>query len=1221
MHTTQDIITLLAKDEHSNIAISGVRNSAAAYVTTKVCNSLNKPCVCVLPSESQALLMAQDLRFFTDIPVFHYPGYEIPPYTPLSPDPHTTANRLNTLYKIQTINTPYLFVASCESLLRKVMPAEMLTNNAELVIAGEETDQSELSDRLVSIGFEQLNLVQNAGEFSLRGGIFDIFPPGFDYPIRLDFFGDTVESIRLFDPISQRSIKEIDEAEIIPVSDILYPEIRSNDHQKILSKLQTYRNNSNWSRQNNDIVKEKLANNYTFPGIEFFLPLFYDNLSDPLNYIHEESLVFIHEPHEIIRSIDIVWERINSNVNEAQANNSIALPPSDLFLDINKFNQKINNYQKIDLLDFEQIDLKPLVVMDEDFLASQTDESNQETQLPIPESQPITHSDENPSHNDEVTDPTLPVHHQKSKAQYNFKIHCTNHTLVKQHLELQRKKRGLFAPLSQYIIDWFNQSDQVIIACRTERHTHHLSELLSNHGLSSIICNKPNEIFTAKDTVALSPYPLSFGFDLPAEKIHFISEMELFGEKKIITNKKKRQDKTHTPVNFEELKIGDIVVHDAHGLGIYDGIINIKVGVIANDFLQIIYKNNDKLFVPVDRINSVSKYSGISDKKPVVSSLGSKKWQLTKQKVQEAVWKVAHELLTLYAKRKLKKGTAFSQPDSMFQELEESFAFEETTGQRKAISDVLKDLTSKQCMDRLVCGDVGFGKTEVAIRAAFKVVSDGAQVAILVPTTVLAEQHAQTFAERFQGFPVTIECLNRFRTPAQQRDIIKRLNVGMIDIIIGTHRILSKDVKFKDLGLLIIDEEHRFGVSHKEKLKMLRTGIDVLTLTATPIPRTLQMSLLGVRDLSIISSPPNNRRTVKTFIAKYDELVIKEAIIRELQRNGQVFLVHNRVRSIQELAFKVQKLVPDARIAVAHGQMPAKNLEEIMVQFVQNKIDVLICTTIIESGLDIPNANTIIINRADRMGLAEIYQLRGRVGRSNEQAFAYLMVPSLEYLSKDAKQRLRALMEYNELGGGFKLAMSDLQIRGGGNILGESQSGNIAAVGYDLYLDLLQKTVDDLKNREANGDQTIQIEEIEPEVNLNISAYISELYIPDPDQRYIAYRRISAIKTEADLNELQAEFVDRYGSLPDETNNLFLIVSLKDDLKKLKIVKLEQAPTSLVFSFHNNTPVSPQNILLFIQNSKNKIRLTPDGRLVVEFSSTTPQSIIDSIKNVLRSIW
>ncbi|MDD5760273.1 MAG: transcription-repair coupling factor, partial [Desulfobulbaceae bacterium] len=991
---SQIIPLLTSKSEP--LSISGLKPSAVAFLAAQANARIKQPILLVTASEAQASQLAEDLALFSTAPVHYYPGYEIPAYTPLSPDPQTTAQRLSTLYKIKTTGTAYIMVASCEALLRKILPDTKLTGLAELLISGEEIDQDDLALRLIDAGYEAMSLVQNAGEFSRRGGIVDIFPPGFDYPIRLDFFGDQVETMRLFDPISQRSIQEIKEAEIIPVSDILYPTDEAGKAE-LVARIDRISQELSWSRDEKEVICDRISRGLKFAGIEFFLPLFHNELSDPIASLAPESLIFLLDPHQISRTSQLVWERIEANYQEACAVQSAIMPPETIFLTETAFKKRLEQFKTIRLFDFEEIE----------------------------------------------TDETIRATHESS-----ITIQCGNHTLIKQHLELQRQKFGLLPPLTVYLRDWLKDGDQVHIACRSERHAAQLGQMLAGHDLPINLVDGPALRLTANQAINLYPLPLSRGFDLLDEQIHFLSEIELFGEKRLSQSKKKKAKASTEPaVTFEELKIGDIVVHRDHGLAIYDGISTIRLGDLANDFLLLTYKDEDKLYVPVDRINTISKYNGLTDKAPVLSRLGSKAWSITKKKVQEAVWKVAQHLLTLYARRKIITGTAFTRPDALFHELEESFPYDETAGQAKAIAEVLTDLTSEQCMDRLVCGDVGFGKTEVAIRAAFKVAVDGYQVAILVPTTVLAEQHAATFKERLQGFPVNIDCLNRFRTNAEQKQILKNLAEGRIDIIIGTHRILSKDVVFKRLGLLIIDEEHRFGVTHKERLKLLRTGIDVLTLTATPIPRTLQMSLLGVRDLSVINTPPVNRQSVKTFIAKYSDLVIKESIIRELQRGGQVFLVHNRVHSIHELAFKVQKLVPEAKIAVAHGQMAGKILEEIMVSFVRREVNVLICTTIIESGLDIPNANTIIINRADRMGLAEIYQLRGRVGRSKEQAYAYLLVPSLELLSKDAKQRLRALMDYNELGGGFKLALSDLQIRGGGNILGESQSGTIAAVG------------------------------------------------------------------------------------------------------------------------------------------------------------------------------
>ncbi len=1163
----RDLPLLLGHTQDKGLDISGLRAPAAALAACLSARQSGRPVLCVSTSESGARQISEDMALFTNLPIFNYPGYEIPPYTPLSPDPYTTAQRLSTLYKIKTTSGPFLVTTSAEALLRRVMPAGILTGLTELLIAEEEIDLDNFLRSLNTAGYESSTLVQNAGEYSLRGDILDIFPAGFTCPIRLNFFGDFIETMRLFDPISQRSIEDISEAEIIPVNDVVFP-ASSEGREAINERINAYARQLSWPTEGLDALREKTSQNLKFPGIEFFLPLFYDQLLDPLACLPTDTIILLMDPAALQQSAELVWERVTANHQAAAAEQTIVVPPADLFISPAELNEQFTANKAHRLHDFET---------------------------------------------------TVPGR-QDDRA---VKINCGNHKLLKQHLELQRQKEGLLTPLVRQLKTWLDNGDIIHIACRSERRRGHLRQMLEGRGLPvTEHGTEPLALQAGRETIHLYPAPLSTGFDLLDEQIHFISELELFGENRIAAPRKKGRIKETAPLNFEQLHIGDVVVHLDHGLGIYDGIINMKTGKTVSDFMQISYKGNDRLYVPMERINTVSKYNGLSDKKPVITSLGSKAWNRAKAKVHEAVWKVADDLLKLYARRKQEKGIAFSPPDTMYQEFEESFPYDETSGQQKAINDVLKDQTSERCMDRLVCGDVGFGKTEVAARAAFKVVADGRQVAILVPTTVLAEQHTETFRERMAGFPVNIGSLNRFRTPAQQREIIQGLKSGGIDIVIGTHRLLSKDVAFKNLGLLIIDEEHRFGVRHKERLKSLRVGVDVLTLTATPIPRTLQMSLLGVRDLSIIQTPPRHRHSVKTFVAQYDDLVIKEAVIKELQRGGQVFIVHNRVHSIQEVAFKIQGLVPEARIAVAHGQMPGNILEDIMFSFIHHKVDILICTTIIESGLDIPNANTIIITRADRMGLAGIYQLRGRVGRSRVQAYAYLLVPSMEQISKDAKQRLRALMEYNELGGGFKLAMSDLQIRGGGNILGESQSGNIAAVGYDLYLDLLQNTVNELKKKSAGLlTDTEAAPEIDPEINLDISAFIPESYVPDTNQRYIAYRKIAAVKSTAEAQELEAEMLDRYGKLPRETKNLIETVSLKEELRRLRITKLEQSPACFVFSFAEDTPVTPQHILIFIKLQRGKSRLTPDSRLIVDTVIASTEPLFERLKKILRAIW
>ena len=1168
MYQLFDFLRTIRQDP---INISGLRPSAAAMLMAQAAEKTGRPVLCVVPSESMLGSMEQDLCLFTSLPVLCYPGYEIPPYTHLSPDSSTTAARLSTLYRILSGKGPFILIASSEALLRRILPVSILEKLAELVIRGEDTDPQQLAAALVRNGYEPVSLVQNSGEFAVRGGIIDIYPPCFaagespiDAPVRLDFFGETVESIRYFDPISQRSIKEVEEAIFLPVSDILFPDPASVDFRMVLERYDHEARERRWDPVQKNAIRDKIKNRTPFPGIEFFLPLFYEKLAAPTDILPENSIIFAVDPLESSQSIQLIWERISRNYQEACSRSNPALNPESLFLPDSELEKSLHAFSLVRLHDFTSLE--------------------------------------------QQTGSTIA-------------IASGNHLLLKQQLELSRKKEGFISPLVKQITEWQQQHGKVVMACRSERHAQHLADMLSHHDLELRQQQAPIKLAQAVESqVTLVTSPLSAGFDLPELGLHVLSESELFGEKRLGPRRRKKTAGPAETIRFEELHPGDFVVHMDHGIGIFNGIVNMSLNGVANDYLQITYEDDDRLYVPVDRLNTVSKYQGIADKNPKVNKLGGKVWIKTKQKVTEAVWKVAQELLDIYARRKLATGHAFSMPDALYNELEETFPYDETSGQLKAINEVIADLASEQTMDRLVCGDVGYGKTEVAIRAAFKVIEDGFQVAMLVPTTVLAEQHAESFRERFAGFPVQVECLNRFRSGAEQKKVISELASGKVDLIIGTHRILSKDVVFNRIGLLIIDEEHRFGVIHKERIKKLKSSVDVLTLTATPIPRTLQLSLLGIRDLSVISSPPSQRRAVKTFVARHDDLVIKEAIIKELQRRGQVFIVHNRVQYIHEMARNVQKLVPQAKIAVAHGQMPGNQLEDIMVSFIKKEVDVLVCTTIIESGLDIPNANTIIITRADRFGLAEIYQLRGRVGRSSEQAYAYLLVPSLDGLSKDARQRLRALMEYNELGGGFKLAMSDLQIRGGGSILGKSQSGNIAAVGYDLYLDLLQKTVEDLKRRGRDGESSIEEPALEPEINLGMSAFIPDSYIADSDQRYIAYRKITSIRDELELEDLQDELRDRYGEIPEETANLLRIITLKFSLRQMKISKLERGAGTIVFTFLDQTPVDPATILELVRKSRNKIRFTPEAKLVVPVMATEDESLFAEIKKVLQAL-
>lgn len=1166
----------------SSLSLTGLRGSAASFISSIL--TQHKKCCVLVADEHQVNLFEQDLQLFSSHDVLAFPGYEIPPYTPLSPDQRTTAARLSALYRLKTADKPQTLIISVEAFMRKVVPQSLINERSILLMAENETDRDELILQLETLGYERVALVQSVGDFSVRGGIIDIYPPPFpssdqeeviiDSPLRLDFFGDTVESIKCFDPISQRSYKAIDEATLLPVQDGFLPKAKTPEAKELSRYLHHKADELNWESTATAKIDDRLKNGMRFAGMEFFLPIFYrktdKQISNVADYLDDDTVLILIDPQAIRQSAELVTERILANYSEARQHRTPALPPEEIFILAEGLAPLLRSFRQIECTDFPKPDA---------------------------------------------------VVHQ---------CNTQNHQLLKQSISLQRKQRGLLAPLTDQILEWQKQGDHVVLCCRSSQRTKHLAELLQrfHHALRHIPSPLDVEQISREiphNELILCDHPLTAGFTLKDDQLHLLSENELFGEMRLGTKTKSRKVKGE-PVLFTELQDGDIVVHRDHGLGVYCGLVTMEFQSVKNDFMLLEYRDGDKLYLPVDRLNLITRYEGIAEQRPKIDKLGTQAWKTTKQKVSEEVWKVAQELLDIYARREIQHGHQFSAPGEMYEELEESFPYDETPGQLKAINETIDDLTSEKSMDRLVCGDVGYGKTEVAVRAAFKVVEDGHQVALLVPTTVLAEQHAKTFMERLQGFPVSIACLNRFRTTSQQKSIVSELKNGKIDIVIGTHRLLSKDIAFKKLGLLIVDEEHRFGVSHKEKIKKMRSDVDILTLTATPIPRTLQMSLLGIRDLSVISSPPEQRRPVKTFVAQYDDLIIKEAVTREMRRNGQVFFVHNRVKTIHRMAATIQKLVPGARIAVAHGQMAGKELEDIMVSFVNKEIDVLLCTTIIESGLDIPTANTIIIDRADRLGLAEIYQLRGRVGRSNLQSYAFLLVPSLDALSKDSKERLRALMDCNELGGGFKLAMSDLQIRGGGNLLGISQSGNIAAIGYDLYLDLLQKTVADLKTRGNDGSRK-QIEEFEPEINLQLSAYIPEDYIHDISQRYVMYRRIAALSTDEDMvrADLEDEMVDRYGPLPKETLNLFSIVSLKKELLALRISKLEKAPDALVFSFLENTSVSPEKLLIYLQQhstkKKNKPpRLTPDGRLVVHGKMSSIDELFTLARTILNDL-
>ncbi|MEA3486111.1 MAG: transcription-repair coupling factor, partial [Thermodesulfobacteriota bacterium] len=789
-------------------------------------------------------------------------------------------------------------------------------------------------------------------------------------------------------------------------------------------------------------------------------------------------------------------------------------------------------------------------------------------------------------------------------------------TELKNSTGVYADRDGILAPLANRIKSWINEGCLVTFLC-SEGNMQKMEHILEGYSLPVHLSSTPflsdlEEIREGR--LVLREGRITKGFSYPRLKTVIAGEEEIFG-KKTRGKRRARAREGYFLRSFGELEKGNFVVHVDHGIGLYMGLERLTFGDTENDFLLLEYKEGDRLYIPVDRLNQIQRYIGPDGYIPNVDKLGGTSWETVKKKIKQSVRKIAEGLVSIYAAREVMNGHRFAPSDRHYEEFSSSFEFEETPDQARAIEDVYYDMGDPKPMDRLVCGDAGFGKTEIALRAAFRASMDGKQVAILVPTTILAEQHYQTFAGRFDKYPIRIEVLNRYKTSSQQKKIVEDINRGLVDITIGTHRLLQKDVKFKDLGLVIIDEEQRFGVAHKERLKKMRALVDVLTLTATPIPRTLQLSLVGMRDLSIIDTAPQERRPVEVHICEFNDDIIRDAIQRELARGGQVFFVHDRVRSIHSIARFIGKLIPEAEIGVAHGQMKAKELEDIMVKFVRRDFNVLVCTTIISSGVDIPATNTIILNRADRFGLSQLYQLRGRVGRGNEDAYAYLLIPEESVLSRDARKRLGIAREFSEPGSGFKVATHDLSIRGGGSVLGVSQSGHVSAIGYELYTELMEKTITELKGEKYPE------EEIDPEIHFGIPAFIPDDFIADMHTRLMTYKKISMASSEDDLSRLREDLADCYGPVPTQVDNLMDIIRIKNILKKIMGARMEYNGKEMFIDFREDSPVDPARIVELSQkNLKGKIRFTPDGRLTVSMPGLEGKDIIDRAKYLLGEL-
>lgn len=1149
----------------NSIDLTGCHGSSKAYVAARVFQESKCSVTAIFPTHKDAIRFMDDLIFFMpqmQSSILYFPGYHIQPFKSLTYHAKTAAIRLSVLYKLIDMTCHYFIVTSVDTLVQKSVPKEILSKSVDIVINQDNLDRDLLISRLNANGYIRTSLVEEPGDYAVRGGILDIFSPNYENPVRIELFGEFVESLRFFSPVTQRGTVEIQEAVIIPPNEVILEKSALPD---VISRLRQVGNDSGVSPLRIKEYVEQIKELGRFPGMESLLAIVYKKLDSFIDYLPEDTLFLMDRPQELNAVASDLHAKAIESYENAKQEQRLCVSPELIYI---KWDELLLHLNRKRTIAFRSI------VLERPLSDSSFDESE------------------------------------------TFDLHFNDNLSISSQLRREGANDNLLLPLAQWFTGHKDSSLAALAVCTSDAQAERLVYLLKPYGIAPRLLehlNLESGSYT-KPGIYYMVGNLSSGFVHNESRLAIITDQEIFGAKKRLLNRSTKRAKSRF-ITPEELKEGDIVVHLEHGLGRYEGLKTITLDGLSGDFIQIAYKDDDILYLPVDRMEMVEKYLGVDGYTPILDKIGGKSWTKARAKAKKEVEKMAGELLKLYAERRVKNGHAFSPADGYYNEFQASFPYDETPDQLKAIEDVLADMEDETPMDRLVCGDVGYGKTEVAIRAAFKAVNDGKQVAVVVPTTILAEQHLHTFRERFKGWPVTVEALSRFRTAKEQKQILSDLESGKIDVIIGTHRVLQKDVSFKSLGLLVIDEEQRFGVKHKEALKSKRSTVDVLALTATPIPRTLHMSLTGMRDISIISTPPEDRQAIVSYISEYDESIMADAIKKELGRGGQIFFIHNEIQTIFKMAEKLQKLVPQIRLGVAHGRLAESKLEKVMLEFINHEIDMLVCTTIVESGLDIPSANTMIINKADRFGLAQIYQLRGRIGRGDEQAYAYMFVPDENRLSRDAQKRLSALMEHRDLGSGFQIAMKDLQIRGSGSALGASQSGHIAAVGYDMFLKLLDEAVSDLKGKPV-------VPALEPEINITMSAHIPEDYVQSIEQRLTIYRRLSQMTEISEITTMQKELIDRFGKLPEEGLNMLFKIMLRILAVKAGVKKMDVTTSSIVLVFselHQKRPFSTGEVCSingfeYEYSAENAIRINLGAR-----NKKISRSLVET-KKILKEV-
>ncbi|MNJ91089.1 Transcription-repair-coupling factor [compost metagenome] len=1151
-----------------NIQVTGASSplALAYFLSQTYSKKINVlPHLVVVGSSAEAAKLQQLIEFFD--PLRHstiLSAFDVSPYSGLYPNTQAVSDRINFLAKAQSAKAGEIFISPVDALIQKTLPPKILKEHSRLLKSGDELPDN-LSEYLNSLGYQSAPMVEDKGQYAIRGGIVDIFAPTESLPVRLDLFGDQIESLRHFNISDQRSSDEIQSFLLSPAKEYLF---RDETHEILLQRVRASLEGRPVDKSEADEMLRSLVLKNSFPGIDFLLPYFYGELASPLDHFSSGLNIWFLDPVEISRNNDEITSQLKSDYASSQTH--VIHPDIDSL------------YSSFEKLDF-------------------------------------------PENSRQVYFSSLEYLENGDNSEENHVEYRTSSMQDFTNISLSHPvgSEGWLQVATNKLHRWRDDGYRIFIATKNQSHIERLSHIFEKLDLNAIKCASEDYRWDSwlieqeqnAHNIHIVPRYLAESLRLDEEKVIFLRDEDFWGKKQRSRESSGSQDfqKQAKRLSFGDLKPGDLVVHVKHGVGQYEGLKLMNISGIESEFIQVGYKDKDKLYLPVYRVGQLQKFSGASPT-AVLDKLGGIGWEKTKAKVKSHVRDIAADLLALYAKRAELHRPPFQIKEEEVLMFENGFPYEETDDQMRAIGDIYKDITSTKPMDRLVCGDVGFGKTEVAMRAAFFAVQARKQVAILAPTTVLTFQHFETFKKRFDGWPVDIRVLNRFVTAADVKKTLQDLKDGKVDIVVGTHKLLGSTVAFKDLGLLIIDEEQKFGVGHKEKIKKMKASVDTLALSATPIPRTLNMSLVGIRDLSIINTAPVDRLPTRTFVTKFDQETVRKAITAEISRGGQVYFIHNRIESIYGLADEIRQIVPEARIRIAHGQMEEHELEKAMLAFFHHEIDVLICTAIVESGMDVPRANTMFIDSAHMFGLSQLYQLRGRVGRSKTRAYCYLIMPRNRKLDKEQQERLKIIQENTALGSGIKIAQYDLELRGSGNILGEDQSGHVNSVGYEMYMDLLNQAL-----AEAKG-EAVDDMELDPEINLRVPAMIPDNYISDIRIRLSYYKALADITSEEDLNKIEEELRDQFGPIPDAALNLMGLMLIRRQCKELGVRDISAGVKSISLIFTEKTKLKPETVIQLAVRESKKYSITPDNRLNIKMSNITWATVHEELEQLLKLI-